>query len=149
MVLLGIAGRYFCLLLIGLLGWFYISNPMDGVDTAAVCCVVWSMLLGSGKFCLWQEDSHWINRYDGAKHSTIIATLTWLVSALLAGYIFSRLPLADFMIAIASLQLTDWAVWIGLNLIVLVLLATLAHSDPRLGLGISLLQILVVRQAGL
>ena len=66
MVLLGIAGRYFCLLLIGLLGWFYISNPMDGVDTILFCCVVWSMLLGSGKFCLWQEDSHWINRYDGA-----------------------------------------------------------------------------------
>ena len=66
MVLLGIAGRYFCLLLIGLLGWYYISNPMVGVDTVLLCCVVWSMLLGSGKFCLWQEDSHWINRYDGA-----------------------------------------------------------------------------------
>ena len=84
------------------------------------------------------------------KHSaTIIAALTWLVSALLAGYIFSRLPLADFLTAIASLQLTDWAVWIGLNLIVLVLLATrwriLTHA---LGLGISMLQILGVRQAG-
>ena len=66
MVLLGIAESYFCLLLIGLLGWFYISNPMVGVDTVLLCCVVWSMLLGSGKFCLWQEDSHWINRYDGA-----------------------------------------------------------------------------------
>ena len=65
MVLLGIAGRYFCLLLIGLLGWFYISNPMDTVDYMLFCCVVWSMLLGSGRFCLWQEDSHWINRYDG------------------------------------------------------------------------------------
>ena len=84
------------------------------------------------------------------KHSaTIIAALTWLVSSLLAGYIFSRLPPADFLTAIASLQLTDWAVWIGLNLIVLVLLATrwriLTHA---LGLGISMLQILGVRQAG-
>lgn len=84
------------------------------------------------------------------KHSaTIIAALTWLVSALLAGYIFSRLPLADFLTAIASLQLTDWTVWIGLNVIVLVLLATrwriLTHA---LDLGISMLQILGVRQAG-
>ena len=84
------------------------------------------------------------------KHSTtIIATLTWLASAMLAGYIFSRLPLADFLIAIASLRLTDWAVWISLNLIVLVLLATrwriMTHA---LGLGISLLQVLGVRQAG-
>ena len=66
MVLLGIAGRYFCLLLIGLLGSFYISNPMDTIDYILFCCVVWSMLLGSGRYCLWQEDSHWINRYDGA-----------------------------------------------------------------------------------
>ena len=66
MVLLGIAGRYFCLLLIGLLGSFYISNPMDTIDYILFCCVVWSMLLGSGRFCLWQKDSHWINRYDGA-----------------------------------------------------------------------------------
>lgn len=84
------------------------------------------------------------------KHSTtIIATLTWLASAMLAGYIFSRLPLSDFLIAIASLQLTDWAVWISLNLIVLVLLATRWRILTRaLGLGISLLQILGVRQAG-
>ena len=66
MVVLGIAGRYFCLLLIGLLAWFHISNPMHSVDYVLFCCVVWSMFLGSGRFCLWQEDSKWINRYDGA-----------------------------------------------------------------------------------
>lgn len=66
MVVLGIAGRYFCLLLLGLLGWFHISNPMHFMDYLLLCCVVWSMFLGSGRFCLWQEDSHWINRYDGA-----------------------------------------------------------------------------------
>ena len=62
MVLIGVAGRYFCLLLVGLLGWFYISHPMQAVDYVLFCCVVWSMLLGSGRYCLWQEDSHWINR---------------------------------------------------------------------------------------
>ena len=66
MVLLGVAARYFCLLLVGLLGWFYIENPMQPVDYALFCCVVWCMLLGSGRFSLWQEDDHWINRYDGA-----------------------------------------------------------------------------------
>ena len=66
MVLIGVASRYFCLLLVGLLGWFYISNPMQPVDYVLFCCVVWSMLLGSGRFSLWQEDDHWLNRYDGA-----------------------------------------------------------------------------------
>ena len=66
MVLIGVAGRYFCLLLVGTLGWYYIDNPMQPVDYALLCCVVWSMLLGTGRFSLWQEDDHWLNRYDGA-----------------------------------------------------------------------------------
>jgi CDP-diacylglycerol--glycerol-3-phosphate 3-phosphatidyltransferase len=66
MVLIGVAGRYFCLLLVGSLGWYYIGNPMQPVDYALLCCVVWSMLLGTGRFSLWQEDDHWLNRYDGA-----------------------------------------------------------------------------------
>jgi len=24
------------------------------------------LLLGTGRFSLWQEDDHWLNRYDGA-----------------------------------------------------------------------------------
>ena len=47
--------------------WLVLYFKPDGRrGHCTVCCVVWSMLLGSGKFCLWQEDSHWINRYDGA-----------------------------------------------------------------------------------
>ena len=65
-VLLGFAGRYFALLLLGLLGWYYIGNEMLLVDYILFCCVVWSLLLGSGRFSLWQEDGHWLNRYDGA-----------------------------------------------------------------------------------
>ena len=65
-ILLGIAGRCFGLLLIALSGWYYSGNPMQAVDHVLFCCVVWSMLLGSGRFSLWQEDEHWINRYDGA-----------------------------------------------------------------------------------
>ncbi len=66
MILFGIAGRYFTLLLVGLLGWYYIGNTMHAVDYVLFCCVVWSLLLGSGRFSLWQEDDRWLNRYDGA-----------------------------------------------------------------------------------
>lgn len=65
-ILLGIAGRYFALLLIGLLGWYYLNNPMYYLDYLLFCCVIWSLLLGSGRFSLWQEDDRWLNRYDGA-----------------------------------------------------------------------------------
>lgn len=65
-ILLGVAGRYFTLLMVGLLGWYYIGNPMLPIDYALFCCVVWSMLLGSGRFSLWLEDDRWLNRYDGA-----------------------------------------------------------------------------------
>ena len=66
MLLLGIAGRYFSLLLVGLLGWYYMSNPLLPVDYVLFCCVVWLLLLGTGRFSLWTEDDHWLNRYDGA-----------------------------------------------------------------------------------
>ena len=65
MVLLGVAGRYFSLLLIGLLGWYYITNPLMAVDYVLFCSLVWLLLLGTGRFSLWQEDDYWINRYDG------------------------------------------------------------------------------------
>jgi CDP-diacylglycerol--glycerol-3-phosphate 3-phosphatidyltransferase len=66
MVLLGIAGRYFSLLLMGLLAWYYITNPLLPVDYVLFCCVIWLLLLGTGRFSIWQEDDHWLNGYDGA-----------------------------------------------------------------------------------
>lgn len=66
MILLGVAGRYFSLIMISLLGWYYISNPLLPVDYILFCSVVWVLLLGTGRFSLWQEDDHWLNRYDGA-----------------------------------------------------------------------------------
>lgn len=65
-ILLGIAGRLGCLLLIGLLGGHSIEHSLFSVDYALFCSVIWLMLLGTGRFSLWQEDDHWINRYDGA-----------------------------------------------------------------------------------
>jgi len=66
MLLLGIAGRYFSLILVGLLSWYYMSNPLLPVDYVLFCCVVWLLLLGTGRFSMWAEDDHWLNRYDGA-----------------------------------------------------------------------------------
>jgi CDP-diacylglycerol--glycerol-3-phosphate 3-phosphatidyltransferase len=65
LVLLGIAGRAACLMLIGLLGWYYSGRSLLPVDYVLFCSVVWLMLLGTGRFSLWQADDHWINRYDG------------------------------------------------------------------------------------
>ena len=66
MILLGVAGRYFSLIMVSLLSWYYISNPLLPVDYILFCSVVWVLLLGTGRFSLWQEDDHWLNRYDGA-----------------------------------------------------------------------------------
>ncbi|MEX0964013.1 MAG: CDP-alcohol phosphatidyltransferase family protein [Pseudohongiellaceae bacterium] len=66
MIVLGFAGRYFSLILVSLLGWYYMSNALLAVDYVLFCSVIWLLLLGTGRFSLWQEDDHWLNRYDGA-----------------------------------------------------------------------------------
>lgn len=66
MLILGIAGRYFSLILVSLLGWYYSNNPLLPMDYILFCSVVWLLLLGTGRFSLWQEDDKWLNRYDGA-----------------------------------------------------------------------------------
>ena len=66
MVALGVAGRCFSLILVSLLVWYYFSNPLLAVDYILFCSVIWLLLLGTGRFSLWQEDDHWLNRYDGA-----------------------------------------------------------------------------------
>ena len=66
MIVLGVAGRYFSLILVGLLSWYYISNRMLPVDYILFSSVVWLLLLGTGRFSLWQKDDRWLNGYDGA-----------------------------------------------------------------------------------
>ncbi len=65
LILLGIAGRAACLLLIGLVGWYCSGSSLLRVDFVLFCSAIWLMLLGTGRFSLWQEDGNWINRYDG------------------------------------------------------------------------------------
>ena len=66
LILLGVAGRVACLLLIVLLSWRYSGHAACVIDLALFCSTVWLMLLGTGRLSLWQGDEYWINRYDGA-----------------------------------------------------------------------------------
>lgn len=66
LILVGFAGRTASLLLIGLLGWHFREYSPLTFDYLLICSVVWLMLLGTGRFSLWQQDDEWINRYDGA-----------------------------------------------------------------------------------
>ena len=62
----GLAARAAALVLLLLLAGFFPDRPLDAVVGTLIFCVVWIMLLGSGRFSLWQGDEVWIKRYDGA-----------------------------------------------------------------------------------
>lgn len=65
MILAGFAGRIAALILIGFLGWHYLGHPLLLADYLLIFSVIWLLLLGTGKFSLWQWDQDWVNRYDG------------------------------------------------------------------------------------
>lgn len=66
MIVLGIAGRAACLAMIGLLATYYARIDSGTVEALLFCLIVWLMLLGTGRFSLWQPDQQWLHRYDGA-----------------------------------------------------------------------------------
>ncbi|MCI5105817.1 MAG: CDP-alcohol phosphatidyltransferase family protein [Pseudomonadales bacterium] len=66
MIVLGIAGRAACLAMIGLLATYYAQIDSGSVEAMLFCLIVWVMLLGTGRFSLWQPDQQWLHRYDGA-----------------------------------------------------------------------------------
>jgi len=66
MVLTGMAGRIGALILIGLSGIYYLNHPFNMTGYILVTGLVWILLLGSGRYSLWQGDEAWVNRYDGA-----------------------------------------------------------------------------------
>lgn len=65
-ILVGCAGRIAALALIGFMGWHYLSHPILLPDYFLIFSTIWILLLGTGKFSLWQWDHDWVNRYDGA-----------------------------------------------------------------------------------
>jgi len=66
MLVLGVLGRIFALLLLLLLGWYYNLHLMGVVDYVFLSAAAWILVLGSGRFSLYTWDEKWVNRYDGA-----------------------------------------------------------------------------------
>jgi CDP-diacylglycerol--glycerol-3-phosphate 3-phosphatidyltransferase len=66
LILLGFAGRFGALLLILLLGWHSSGEPIDFTGMALIFTTSWILLLGTGRFSLWQWGDEWVARYDGA-----------------------------------------------------------------------------------
>ena len=63
-VLLGLAGRIGALIILLVLGCHSIDITVW--DIAVMCSAVWILLLGTGRFSLWQGDDIWVNQQDGA-----------------------------------------------------------------------------------
>tara|TARA_R110002110_G_scaffold414951_1_gene647089 strand:- start:369908 stop:371062 length:1155 start_codon:yes stop_codon:yes gene_type:complete len=66
MILAGMAGRVFALIMSCLFCWLLLSYEMTLIDTALLCCIIWIMQLGTGKFSLWLWDDRWVKKYDGS-----------------------------------------------------------------------------------
>jgi len=64
LVLLGSAGRVGALIVLLLLAGS--AAPVTGLSIALLCSSAWLLLLGTGRFSLWQWDDVWVNRQDGA-----------------------------------------------------------------------------------
>lgn len=65
LILFGIGARLGALLTLALLALF---PPLEvsANFTILLFSATWIMLLGSGRFSLWQGDEHWVERHDGA-----------------------------------------------------------------------------------
>ena len=66
LIVLGLVGRLGALLLIMLLGWQHPGVAIDFMGTMLIFTISWILLLGTGRFSLWQWDDEWVKRYDGA-----------------------------------------------------------------------------------
>ena len=84
------------------------------------------------------------------KQSTsTIQILIWLFAIGLAALVISRLPLADIGSSLLQLSLTNWIVWIFINVIIIVLLTARWKSLTKaIGLSTNFFGLLRVRQAG-
>lgn len=73
----------------------------------------------------------------------------WIAALGLATWIVVQLPMDTVLQSIAQLRLQEWVLWVGLNLLVIVLLAGRWRVLTRaMGLGLRFLQLLRIRQAG-
>ncbi len=66
LVLLGVAGRAGALIVLMLLAWQPGNETLDPLSAIALFSAIGILLLGCGRYSLWQGDDHWVNRQDGA-----------------------------------------------------------------------------------
>lgn len=69
MVMLGLAARAAALAILVLVTLAQGDNTVNAIVAAIVFASVWLMLLGSGRFSLWQWDDQWVNRRDGEENT--------------------------------------------------------------------------------
>lgn len=66
LVLFGLAGRLGALIVIVSLGWHYPHDSNPVVSYGLIFATSWILLLGTGRYSLWQWGDDWFQRYDGA-----------------------------------------------------------------------------------
>lgn len=64
-IVLGLASRVAALILLVLIALLQGDKQIDAIIAVMVFSCVWLMLLGAGRFSLWQWDDRWVNRRDG------------------------------------------------------------------------------------
>ena len=78
-----------------------------------------------------------------------LPVLTWAMALALFAWVLSKLPLAALWQAVATLQLRQWLLWLGLNLLIIALLVGRWLILTRaMGLPLGFGQLLRLRQAG-
>jgi len=63
--LLGFAGRIAALAILILITFLQGDDTINAITATIIFTSVWLMLLGTGRFSIWQWDDHWVNRHDG------------------------------------------------------------------------------------
>jgi CDP-diacylglycerol--glycerol-3-phosphate 3-phosphatidyltransferase len=66
LMLFGFAGRLGALILIVLLGWHTPGEAGHITSYPLIVAASWILLLGTGRYSLWQWGDEWLKRYDGA-----------------------------------------------------------------------------------
>jgi len=66
LILAGVLGRIFALLLVLLLEWHYTIFLLGPIDYVILLATIWVLILGAGRFSMYPQDEGWVARYDGA-----------------------------------------------------------------------------------
>lgn len=64
----GLVGRITALGVLILITFLQGDNTLNAITSTIIFSSVWLMLLGTGRFSLWQWDDRWVNRRDGEEN---------------------------------------------------------------------------------